>query len=551
MWSTHLKSIGSRLVWGFGSMLALMLAIALIAGVSFHRVGTQVRQIVEVNNQRAAFAQDLLDNINLMVIQVRTIAFLTDLEAVKSELVTLEKARSAYVKSESALADALSQAHPDEQRLLQEIAAASAKGIPLLQLAAKQTLAGANIEATTTLIETLPPIEREWRAKVNELIALQSKGNNALAASVGAQTRSATILGASFVLLAVAVGVFVAWKIARSIQQPIGRAVRVAERIAEGDLDNNVERGGLDEVGRLLDAIGTMQDRLSHLVSQIRETAQCIQIASAEVAAGNLDFSQRTELSASKLQQTSNNMAQLTGNLRQAAEASEQANELSRRAAQIAKKGGSVVSQVVSTMQEIDGSSQKIADIIGVIDGIAFQTNILALNAAVEAARAGDLGRGFAVVAGEVRSLAQRSASAAKEIKGLIGASLAHVDAGSKLVGEAGGTMTEIVVSIQHVADIIGEVTVASREQSGRVDEVNGAVTQLDQTTQQNAALVEQGAAAAESLKDQAARLATLVSMFRLGSDRVEFAGQAKAALDAGGKDLIPAQEEHSEISAS
>ena len=551
MWSTHLKSIGSRLVWGFGSMLALMLAIALIAGVSFHRVGTQVRQIVEVNNQRAAFAQDLLDNINLMVIQVRTIAFLTDLEAVKSELVTLEKARSAYVKSESALADALSQAHPDEQRLLQEIAAASAKGIPLLQLAAKQTLAGANIEATTTLIETLPPIEREWRAKVNELIALQSKGNNALAASVGAQTRSATILGASFVLLAVAVGVFVAWKIARSIQQPIGRAVRVAERIAEGDLDNYVERGGLDEVGRLLDAIGTMQDRLSHLVSQIRETAQCIQIASAEVAAGNLDFSQRTELSASKLQQTSNNMAQLTGNLRQAAEASEQANELSRRAAQIAKKGGSVVSQVVSTMQEIDGSSQKIADIIGVIDGIAFQTNILALNAAVEAARAGDLGRGFAVVAGEVRSLAQRSASAAKEIKGLIGASLAHVDAGSKLVGEAGGTMTEIVVSIQHVADIIGEVTVASREQSGRVDEVNGAVAQLDQTTQQNAALVEQGAAAAESLKDQAARLATLVSMFRLGSDRVEFAGQAKAALDAGGKDLIPAQEEHSEISAS
>lgn len=549
MWSTQLKSIGSRLVLGFGSMLGLMLAIAVIAGVSFHRVGTQVRQIVEVNNQRAAYAQDLLDNINLMVIQVRTIAFLTDLEAVKSELVTLEKARAAYAKSEAALADALSQAQPDEQRLLQEIAAVSAKGTALLQLAAKQTLAGANIEATTTLIETLPPIERQWRANVNELIAVQATGNNALAASVSAQTRRATILGASFVLLAIAVGVLVAWRIARSIQQPIGRAVRIAERIAEGDLDNNVERGGLDEVGRLLDAIGTMQDRLSNLVSQIRETAQCIQIASAEVAAGNLDFSQRTELSASKLQQTSNNMAQLSGNLRQAAEASEQANELSRRSAQIAKKGGLVVSQVVSTMQEIDRSSQKIADIIGVIDGIAFQTNILALNAAVEAARAGDLGRGFAVVAGEVRSLAQRSASAAKEIKGLIGTSLAHVDAGSKLVGEAGGTMTEIVVSIQHVANIIGEVTVASREQSGRVDEVNGAVAQLDQTTQQNAALVEQGAAAAESLKDQAARLATLVSMFRLGSDRVEFSDQGKPHVEVGAKDLTHPQEEHSESS--
>lgn len=522
MWPAHLKSIGGRLFLGFGSMLALMLAIAIVAGVSFHRVSNQVRQIVEVNNQRATFAQDLLNNINLMVIQVRTVAFLTDLEAIKSELITLEKTRSAYAKAESALAEELSQAHPDERNLLQEISTASAKGIPLLQLAAKQTLAGANIEATTTLIETLPPIEREWRSKVNELIAMQAKGNNALAASVGSQTKSVTILGATFVLLSIAVGIFVSWRIARSIQQPVGQAVRIAERIAEGHLDSNVERGGLDEVGRLLDAIGAMQDRLSHLVSQIRESAQCIQVASTEVAEGNLDFSQRTELSASRLQKTSNTMAQLTGNLRQAAEAAEQANELSLRAAQVAKMGGSVVSQVVSTMQEIDGSSQKIADIIGVIDGIAFQTNILALNAAVEAARAGDLGRGFAVVAGEVRSLAQRSASAAKEIKGLIGASLAHVDAGSKLVGEAGGTMTEIVASIQRVADIIGEVSSASREQSSRIDEVNGAVLQLDQTTQQNAALVEQGAAAAESLKDQSVRLTTLVSMFQLGSTPAE-----------------------------
>jgi methyl-accepting chemotaxis protein len=313
--------------------------------------------------------------------------------------------------------------------------------------------------------------------------------------------------------------VLVAWRIARGIQRPIKRAVGVAQRIAEGALDNAVERGGGGEVGQLLDAIGTMQDRLRTLVSQIRETALSIQVASGEVAAGNFDLSQRTEQAASKLQQTSSSMEQLTGNLRQGADAAAQANQLSRAAAAVAQRGGTAVAQVVATMQEISGSSKKIADIIGVIDGIAFQTNILALNAAVEAARAGDLGRGFAVVAGEVRSLAQRSASAAREIKGLIGASLSHVDAGTQLVGDAGGTMTEIVASVQRVSDIIGEVTAASHEQSGRVDEVNDAVAQLDRTTQQNAALVEQGAAAAESLKEQAERLAQLVAVFSLGEE--------------------------------
>jgi methyl-accepting chemotaxis protein len=259
-----------------------------------------------------------------------------------------------------------------------------------------------------------------------------------------------------------------------------------------------------------------MQDRLRGLVGQIRQSADSIQVASAEVASGNADLSVRTEQAASNLQQTASSMEQLTGTVRQSADSASTANQLASSAATVAQRGGQVVSQVVSTMDEINTSSKKIVDIIGTIDGIAFQTNILALNAAVEAARAGEQGRGFAVVASEVRSLAQRSAEAAKEIKALIGASVDKVASGSKLVQDAGSTMTEIVASVQRVTDIIGEITAAAAEQSAGIGQVNTAVTQHDQMTQQNAALVEESAAAAESLKDQAQRLAGVVGTFRL-----------------------------------
>jgi methyl-accepting chemotaxis protein-2 (aspartate sensor receptor) len=262
-----------------------------------------------------------------------------------------------------------------------------------------------------------------------------------------------------------------------------------------------------------------MQDRLRALVGDIRHSADSIQTASTEVAVGNQDLSQRTEQTASSLQQAASSMTQLTSTVNQSAEAASQANQMAGSASAVALRGGEVVSQVVSTMNDINQSSRKIADIIGVIDGIAFQTNILALNAAVEAARAGEQGRGFAVVAGEVRSLAQRSAEAAKEIKGLIGSSVDRVEAGSRLVGDAGSTMNEIVASVQRVSGIIGEITAAAAEQSAGIGQVSSSVGQLDQMTQQNAALVEQSAAAAESLKGQAARLAQLVSVFRLQRD--------------------------------
>nr|WP_297357770.1 methyl-accepting chemotaxis protein [uncultured Caldimonas sp.] len=302
----------------------------------------------------------------------------------------------------------------------------------------------------------------------------------------------------------------------RSITRSLEQARDLAARIAKGDLSNDIESTQRDEIGQLIDSMGQMQGSLRQLVGQVRTATENITSASTEIASGNLDLSTRTEQAASNLQQTASSMEQLTGTVRQSADAARQANQLASSASSVASRGGQVVSQVVSTMDEINTASKKIADIIGVIDGIAFQTNILALNAAVEAARAGEQGRGFAVVAGEVRNLAQRSAQAAKEIKTLIGASVEKVESGARLVQNAGSTMTEIVASVQRVTDIIGEITAATAEQSSGIGQVNTAVTQLDQMTQQNAALVEESAAAAESLKAQAYKLAEVVSAFKL-----------------------------------
>ena len=303
-----------------------------------------------------------------------------------------------------------------------------------------------------------------------------------------------------------------------SITQPIVAAKDLAQAISEGRLTHQVNACGNDETAELLRALDHMRLSLCTLVGAVRQSSDTLGVTSSEVASGNLDLSQRTEQAASSLQATASSMGQLTATVRQSADAASQANQLAASAATVAQRGGEVVSQVVSTMDEINASSRKIGDIIGTIDGIAFQTNILALNAAVEAARAGEQGRGFAVVAGEVRSLAQRSAEAAREIKALIGASVDRVEAGTKLVRDAGGTMDEIVASVQRVSDIIAEISAASAEQSSGIGSVNASVTQLDQMTQQNAALVEESAAAAESLKEQALQLASAMSHFDTGT---------------------------------
>jgi methyl-accepting chemotaxis protein len=317
-------------------------------------------------------------------------------------------------------------------------------------------------------------------------------------------------------LLAAGGAVFVSWMMQRQIVAELVRASQVANEVACGNLNVEASSQRQDEVGDLIRALGSMTQQLNQSISTVLDSSDSIRIASAEIAHGNQDLANRTEQAAANLQKAASSSDQLTGTVRQSAEAARQASQLAVSATEVAVRGGGVMAQVVSTMDEINSSARKISDIIGVIDGIAFQTNILALNAAVEAARAGEQGRGFAVVASEVRSLAGRSAQAAKEIKALIGISVDKVDSGSRLVFDAGKTMTEIVTSVKRVSEMIAEISVASSAQSDDISQVNSSVLELDQMTQQNAALVEQSAAAAESLREQADRLAKLVSTFKL-----------------------------------
>jgi methyl-accepting chemotaxis protein len=336
-------------------------------------------------------------------------------------------------------------------------------------------------------------------------------------------------LGAAALLI----GSMLAWLLSRSITRPLARAVTLAETVARGDLRAEIDASSRDEVGQLLAALKSMNESLLKTVVEVHSGTDMISTASQQIAAGNLDLSSRTEQQASSLEETASSMEELTGTVKQNADNARQANLLAASASAVAVKGGTVVSEVVDTMAAINASSRKIVDIISVIDGIAFQTNILALNAAVEAARAGEQGRGFAVVAAEVRNLAQRSAAAAKEVKTLINDSVEKVDAGGKLVDQAGTTMTEIVQSITRVTDIMSEIAAASIEQTAGIEQINMAIAQMDEVTQQNAALVEEAAAAAGSLQDQATSLASVVSIFNIGSARGGSAGQPPTRMAA------------------
>jgi methyl-accepting chemotaxis protein len=381
------------------------------------------------------------------------------------------------------------------------------------------TLGSATPDTVRQARESLQAAQRELAAvdaAVARIVEIVDEEGAATQAEIDATMWRALVLFSAALITVVVMVVPLTLLNSHSITQPIGYARRVAQGIAGGDLTHDIRIDGRDESADLLRALDGMQDALRTLVGDLRDSAQSIHTASSEIASGSADLSNRTEQTAGNLEETASSMEELTGAVAQSADAARQADQLARSAAEVAQRGGAVVGQVVSTMDDIHASSRKIADIIGVIDGIAFQTNILALNAAVEAARAGEQGRGFAVVAGEVRSLAQRSAEAAREIKDLIGNSVAKVGAGSQLVQDAGTTMQEIVASVQRVSDIIGDITAAATEQTGGITQVNAAITQLDQMTQQNAALVEQSAAAAESLREQAGRLTQAVGTFRL-----------------------------------
>ena len=379
-----------------------------------------------------------------------------------------------------------------------------------------------NMAKLSSEFDTVRNELRVRAAKVDETMGALSKlkEDNAAKASKATtelyQTSRALML--AFIFGALALGIMLGILISRSITRPLGEAVKTANAVAAGDLTSKIEVGSRDETGQLLEALKTMNENLVKLVGSVRMSVDTIATGTGQIATGNSDLSQRTEEQASSLEETASSMEELTSTVKQNAENAKQANQLAKGASDVAMKGGDVVGKVVTTMASINESSKKIVDIISVIEGIAFQTNILALNAAVEAARAGEQGRGFAVVASEVRSLAQRSAAAAKEIKTLIGDSVREVEGGTVLVDQAGKTMEEVVSAVKRMTDIMAEITAASAEQSSGIEQVNQAVMQMDNVTQQNAALVEEAAAAAESLEEEAQNLAQAVSVFRLDS---------------------------------
>jgi methyl-accepting chemotaxis protein len=377
-------------------------------------------------------------------------------------------------------------------------------------------------------------------ANMHALVKLQlDVGKTEYDAAV-ARYESARLLAFGLIALSIVCGIAIGAWLVTGIGRSMAQALRIANSVAAGNLTERIDIDSNDEIGQLLKALQKMNDGLVEIVAEVRSGTDMIATASGQIAAGNQDLSTRTEQQASSLEETAASMEELTSTVKQNADNARQANSLAETASGVASKGGSVIGQVVDTMGEINDSAKKIVDIIGVIDGIAFQTNILALNAAVEAARAGEQGRGFAVVASEVRNLAQRSAAAAKEIKTLIGNSVERVDAGSKLVNEAGATMHEIVESVRRVTDIMGEITAASQEQTSGIDQINQAVAQMDQVTQQNAALVEEASAASEAMQDQAAKLALVVSVFKL--DAVAAPRAALRQVPATARSVKPAR---------
>ena len=506
--------IGLRLGGGFGVILALLVVIVAIGTWRMESVASETRRMMAAPLTKERLTEEWFRSVAVGVVRGRAIA--------KSADPSLEALFADEVKASTARGNEINKAlgalpmNADEQKLLDEIANKRKTyiGYRDAMMAAKR--GGQAEEASRMHDEQFLPAAKAYVAALKAFLDFQRDGIDAAAKQVDATAAEArwqvlTIGGAALLF-----GALFAGALTRSITRPIAEAVDVADAVARGDLSRQVVVDGGDETARLMRSLAAMTSNLRALVSQVRSSTDSIGTASSEIATGNQDLSTRTEEAASSLQQTASSMEQLTGTVRQSAEAASQANQLASSAAEVAARGGAAVSQVVSTMGEINASSRKIADIIGVIDGIAFQTNILALNAAVEAARAGEQGRGFAVVATEVRNLAQRSAEAAKEIKVLIGASVDRVENGSRLVSAAGTTMGEIVGSVKRVSDIIGEITAGASEQSDGIGQVNVAVGHLDQMTQQNAALVEESAAAAQSLREQAARLSQVVASFQL-----------------------------------
>jgi methyl-accepting chemotaxis protein len=507
-------NIGARLSLGFGLVLAFTLLMTAIGIFQMRSIADATRDMMNVPLTKERLVSDWYRRIHTSVTRTSAIAksldpslgafFAEQTAASTREVTDLQKKVEPLLDT------------PQEKQALARIAAARKPYLAIRDAMTALKKDGKTDEAAQMLVQQFQPAGAEYLASLSDFLDLQRNAINRRTEDVGAlyQHNRDVLLGLGLAVLAF--GAACAWWLTRGIVVPLARAVEIAVSVANNDLRSDIEVSSRDETGRLLGALKTMNAGLVNIVGQVRTGTTQIATASSEIAVGNLDLSSRTEQQASALEETAASMEELTSTVKQNADNARQANQLALNASAVAVRGGEVVGQVVGTMEAINSASRKIVDIIAVIDGIAFQTNILALNAAVEAARAGEQGRGFAVVAGEVRTLAHRSASAAKEIKALIGDSVGKIDAGSQLVQSAGMTMADVVDSIGRVTAIMGEITSASAEQSSGIEQVNRAIADMDSVTQQNAALVEQASAAAAAMQDQARALEATVSLFRL-----------------------------------
>jgi methyl-accepting chemotaxis protein len=509
--------VATRLGLSFGVVLLLSIASAGLALNKLSSIEDNVESIVTDFNVKIKINNELAESVHIVSRAMRSLVILEDKALKEQEATNITHAREAYAARWEALqklpaSDAVKANRASIQQIADTARVLNTKVVEL-------GMANKTAEAVALLLKEAGPATQKWQDAIDKNIAAQEANNQkqfelAQAQYVGARN---LLIGANF--LCIAMAVLVGWLVTRSIRSQLGaepgEAADLARSVAAGDLSVRIALKSGDDTS-LMAQLKVMQDSLVGVVSNVRQGSESVAIASAQIAQGNQDLSQRTEEQASALEETAASMEQLSSTVKQNADNAKQANQLAQGASSVAIKGGEVVGQVVDTMKEINDSSKRIADIISVIDGIAFQTNILALNAAVEAARAGEQGRGFAVVASEVRNLAGRSAEAAKEIKSLITASVERVEQGTALVDQAGVTMTEVVSSIKRVTDIMGEISAASIEQSAGVSQVGEAIGQMDQVTQQNAALVEESAAAAESLKGQAQQLVQTVAVFKL-----------------------------------
>jgi methyl-accepting chemotaxis protein len=506
--------IGYRLGLSFG-LIAILLAI--IAALTFARIGSLNDNINFTNNNRypqTVLAHRIKDKVNEATLSMRNALLMSDPVQIKAEIDSIETGAKIIVASIEALQKLA--ANDEDKAYMQSLIEARGKFVTARTHFAGLVAQNQMDQARVSLLTEVTPAQLAYTTSLDKLADHQDKLMRAVSEQSGADASKTKILILALALAALAISAVVAWYATLTITTPLENAIQIARRVAGGDLSGEILISSTDETGQLLSALNDMKEGLINIVTQVRRGTESIAAASTEIAAGSRDLSSRTEEQASSLEQTAAAMEQLTSMVKKNAESAGDASHTAAGASDTASAGGVAVGKVIGTMTSINESSRKIVDIISVIDGIAFQTNILALNAAVEAARAGEQGRGFAVVASEVRSLAQRSASAAKEIKTLIADSVNKVDSGTQLVEQAGGTINEVVSNVYKVSGIVADITAASKEQSIGIEQVHRAITQMDEITQQNAALVEQAATALQALQAEAAKLAEVVSIFKL-----------------------------------